>query len=74
MNVTPAGNVSASQMRAVSQPHRQPRGPPSGVDELGPRNFASRLRKKALGGLGVLMDARDRRESCGVMTAELMAC
>jgi hypothetical protein len=46
----------------LPQPHRQPIGPPASVDELGPRNFASRLRKKALGGLGVLMDARDRRE------------
>lgn len=48
--------------RLVSQPTRQPRGPPSGTDELGPKNFASRIRRKAIGGLGVLMDARERRE------------
>ncbi|CAK5280136.1 unnamed protein product [Mycena citricolor] len=29
--------------RQVSQPTRQPRGPPSGADELGPRNFAGRV-------------------------------
>jgi len=47
--------------RMVSQPTRQPRGPPSG-DELGPKNFASRIRRKAIGGLGMLMGARERRE------------
>ena len=47
--------------RIVSQPTRQPRGPPSG-DELGPKNFATRIRRKAIGGLGVLMGARERRE------------
>ena len=47
--------------RLVSQPTRQPRGPPSG-DELGPKNFATRIRRKAIGGLGVLMGARERRE------------
>ncbi|KAI0035576.1 hypothetical protein K488DRAFT_25940, partial [Vararia minispora EC-137] len=41
---------------------RQPRGPPSGTDELGPRNFATRIRKQAIGGLGTLLDARERRE------------
>jgi len=46
----------------VSQPTRQPRGPPSGTEELGPKNFASRIRRKAIGGLGALMDARERRE------------
>jgi hypothetical protein len=39
--------ISASPPKAVhrmaSQPMRQPRGPPSGPDELGPRNFAARL-------------------------------
>lgn len=35
-----------------SQPMRQPRGPPSGADELGPRNFATRMRRKAVGGVG----------------------
>lgn len=48
--------------RMVSQPTRQPRGPPSGTEELGPKNFASRIRRKAIGGLGALMDARERRE------------
>lgn len=48
--------------RMVSQPTRQPRGPPAGNDELGPKNFATRIRRKAIGGLGVLMDARERRE------------
>jgi len=47
--------------KMVSQPTRQPRGPPSG-DELGPKNFATRIRRKAIGGLGVLMGARERRE------------
>ncbi|KAG8862253.1 hypothetical protein FRB96_001832 [Tulasnella sp. 330] len=55
---------AAAKQEPLPLPHRQPIGPPSSVDELGPRNFASRLRKKALGGLGVLMDARDRREGC----------
>jgi hypothetical protein len=50
-----------SGRRMVSQPTRQPRGPPSG-DELGPKNFATRIRRKAIGGLGVLMGARERRE------------
>jgi len=48
--------------RVASQPMRQPRGPPSGADELGPKNFATRIRRKAIGGLGMLMDARERRE------------
>lgn len=48
--------------RLVSQPLRQPRGPPSGADELGPKNFATRIRRKAIGGLGMLMGARERRE------------
>lgn len=52
--------------RFVSQPLRQPRGPPSGADELGPKNFATRIRRKAIGGLGVLMNARERRESIEV--------
>jgi hypothetical protein len=29
--------------RLASQPMRQPRGPPSGPDELGSRNFAARV-------------------------------
>lgn len=44
-------------------PLRQPRGPPAGADELGPKNFATRVRRKAIGGLGVLMGARERREA-----------
>jgi hypothetical protein len=52
-----------SNHRMVSQPTRQPRGPPSGADELGPKNFATRIRRQAIGGLGVLIGARERRES-----------
>ncbi|KAJ6516089.1 hypothetical protein C8R45DRAFT_231225 [Mycena sanguinolenta] len=48
--------------RLVSQPMRQPRGPPSSVDELGPKNFATRIRRQAIGGLGALMNSRERRE------------
>ncbi|KAG5731704.1 hypothetical protein E4T56_gene708 [Termitomyces sp. T112] len=54
--------MPAALPRLVSQPTRQPRGPPSGADELGPKNFATRIRRKAIGGLGALMDARERRE------------
>lgn len=49
--------------RMACQPMRQPRGPPSGADELGPKNFATRIRRKAIGGLGVLMGARERRDA-----------
>lgn len=59
----PAQPAVYADARHVSQPARQPRGPPSGVDELGARNFASRIRRKAIGGLGALMDARSRRSS-----------
>ncbi|KAJ7095183.1 hypothetical protein B0H15DRAFT_903760 [Mycena belliarum] len=48
--------------RMISQPMRQPRGPPSGADELGPKNFATRIRRQAIGGLGMLMTSRERRE------------
>ncbi|KAJ3761683.1 hypothetical protein EV360DRAFT_80040 [Lentinula raphanica] len=48
--------------RLASQPVRQPRGPPSGMDELTPKNFATRIRRQAIGGLGALMDARERRD------------
>ncbi|KAF5321912.1 hypothetical protein D9619_000951 [Psilocybe cf. subviscida] len=58
---TPAPAAAAGH-RMVSQPTRQPRGPPSGADELGPKNFATRIRRKAIGGLGMLMGARERRE------------
>ncbi|TFY65122.1 hypothetical protein EVJ58_g2199 [Rhodofomes roseus] len=40
-------------------PVRQPRGPPSNNDELKPKNFATRSRRKAL---DALMGARERRE------------
>jgi hypothetical protein len=53
----------APSHRLVSQPTRQPRGPPSGADELGPKNFATRIRRRAIGGLGMLISARDRREA-----------
>jgi hypothetical protein len=56
ISTTPPGH------RLVSQPTRQPRGPPSGADELGPKNFATRIRRRAIGGLGMLIGARDRRE------------
>lgn len=57
-------HAAVTQKLALSgQPVRQPRGPPSGADELGPKNFATRIRRKAIGGLGVLMGARERRES-----------
>jgi len=55
-------NSAPTGHRMVSQPTRQPRGPPSGADELGPKNFATRIRRKAIGGLGMLMGARERRE------------
>ncbi|KAF8528887.1 hypothetical protein BU17DRAFT_36758 [Hysterangium stoloniferum] len=48
--------------RHVSLPSRQPKGPPAGADELGPRNFAARLRRQAIGGLGALVTARERRD------------
>jgi len=54
-------------VRAVSQPIRQPRGPPASAEELGAKNFANRIRKKAIGGLEALLEARERRE--GVPTA-----
>lgn len=57
----PTVSVSYSH-RMVSHPTRQPRGPPSGADELGPKNFATRIRRKAIGGLGALMGARERRD------------
>ncbi|KAJ7638625.1 hypothetical protein FB45DRAFT_740431 [Roridomyces roridus] len=54
--------ASVAGHRMASQPVRQPRGPPSGADELGPKNFATRIRRKAIGGLGMLMTSRERRE------------
>lgn len=47
-------------LRQASLPSRQPKGPPSGADELGLRNFAARLRRKAIGGLGALVTAREQ--------------
>lgn len=52
----------AAPFRSTSQPTRQPRGPPSGADELGPENFATRIRRKAIGGLSVLLESRERRD------------
>ncbi len=49
-------------LRVTSQPVRQPRGPPAPVDELGDKNFANRIRKKAIGGLGALLEAREKRD------------
>ncbi|KAI0356606.1 hypothetical protein OH77DRAFT_1535741 [Trametes cingulata] len=46
--------------RLVSTPVRQPRGPPSNNEELVPKNFATRSRRKAVGAL--LEHARERRE------------
>ncbi|KAF8324434.1 uncharacterized protein EI90DRAFT_3129901 [Cantharellus anzutake] len=50
-------------IRQISLPARQPRGPPSGVEELGAKNFAARIRRRAIGGLGSLMESRNRRVS-----------
>jgi hypothetical protein len=62
-NTSTLPGANTFQNRVASQPMRQPRGPPSGVDELGPKNFASRIRRKAIGGLGAMLDARvNRRE------------
>lgn len=57
--VTVVAPPSAIVNRLASQPSRQPRGPPSSQDELVPKNFASRSRRKAI---GALLDARERRE------------
>lgn len=51
-----------SVQRLVATPLRQPRGPPSNNDELIPKNFATRSRRKAIGALGALLDAREKRE------------
>lgn len=59
----PTPQPVVESVRHVSQPARQPHGPPSGAEDLGARNFAARIRRKAIGGLGVLMDARGRRSS-----------
>ncbi|KAI0080755.1 hypothetical protein K474DRAFT_1704558 [Panus rudis PR-1116 ss-1] len=57
-SVTVVAPPSAFQ-RAVSQPVRQPRGPPSNNEELVPKNFATRSRRKAI---GAILDASARRE------------
>ncbi|KAI0346920.1 hypothetical protein BDW22DRAFT_1321787 [Trametopsis cervina] len=65
----PVPTVSAAPLpvqRAVVIPVRQPRGPPSNNDELKPKNFATRSRRKAIGALGALLDARERRETVEV--------
>ncbi|KAH9943092.1 uncharacterized protein BXZ73DRAFT_87507 [Epithele typhae] len=46
--------------RLASTPVRQPRGPPSNNEELVPKNFATRSRRKAVDAL--LEHARERRE------------
>lgn len=57
---------ASTPARALSQAVRQPRGPPTEVSELGPRNFASRVRSKAIGGLEAMMLARNRRQGLDV--------
>lgn len=52
----------SAPIRVISQPVRQPKGPPSGADELGPENFATRIRRKAIGGLSGLLETRERRD------------
>ncbi|KAI9001227.1 hypothetical protein BD414DRAFT_505012 [Trametes punicea] len=58
----PTINVVVPQepQRLTSMPVRQPRGPPSNNEELVPKNFATRSRRKALGTL--LEHTRERRE------------
>ncbi|EIN10672.1 hypothetical protein PUNSTDRAFT_51278 [Punctularia strigosozonata HHB-11173 SS5] len=62
----PQGAIAVQQpqpvvQRVASMPVRQPLGPPSG--ELGAQNFATRVRKQAVSGLGALLAARERREA-----------
>jgi hypothetical protein len=56
------GSYKQFVSKAISQPIRQPRGPPAPVDELGDKNFAGRIRKLAIGGLNTLLEARERRD------------
>lgn len=65
-SVTPA---TAGTPKPVSIVIRQPRGPPASAEELSTKNFANRIRKKAIGGLGALLEARERRE--GIPAQEL---
>jgi len=55
---TPTPKRSSFEVAFRSAVTRQPKGPPSGAEDLGARNFASRIRRRAIGGLGALMDAR----------------
>ena len=48
--------------RITIQPSRHPAGPPSNHDETLLKNFATRSRRKAIGALGALLDAREKRE------------
>lgn len=57
---------TSTPVRGGAQPVRQPRGPPTEVSELGPRNFASRVRSKAIGGLEAMIMARNRRQGLDV--------
>jgi hypothetical protein len=52
---TPIQSLPTSMVASSNTPTRQPRGPPSHAEELGPKNFASMVRRRASGGLGVLM-------------------
>jgi len=57
-----AGNPMASfSQRVISQPMRQPLGPPSSTDELGARNFASRIRRTIIGDISAMLNARVTR-------------
>lgn len=60
--VTVVAPATPAFVQRVVTPVRQPRGPPSNHDELLPKNFATRSRRKAIGALGALLDARERRE------------
>ncbi len=69
--INPTVSVAAVNHRMVSQPTRQPRGPPSGADELGPKNFATRIRRKAIGGLGMLHGCpREEGAGRGLLSAK----
>jgi hypothetical protein len=61
-STSPVPVVGSAAQRVFSQAVRMPRGPPSGADELGPKNFATRIRRKAIGGLGALIESRERRD------------
>lgn len=61
------GVTATGTNRAVSQPIRQPRGPPASAEELSTKNFANRIRKKAIGGLEALLEARERRDGVPVL-------